>query len=114
MPRTYKQPFKTKYKNITPKNTKPPPPENLPTVTNTPGIFSGFMSNMVHGFSFGTGVQAAKEMFSTSPHQQEPQSITENSSNYCIAMKKQMDECNDSMQYDCTFLNDLMRQKCIE
>ena len=40
--------------------------------------------------------------------------ITENNSNYCIEIKKNLDDCNSSMQYDCTFLNDLMREKCLE
>ncbi len=114
MPRTYKQPFKQRFRNIAPKNSKAPPPKKLSTTTNTGGIFNGFMSNMVQGFSFGTGVQAAKEMFSTSSHQQEPKYTTENNSNYCIEIKNKLDDCNSSMQYDCTFLNDLMREKCLE
>lgn len=114
MPRTYKQPFKKKYRNISPNNSTPPPPSTRPNTTNAGGIFNGFMSNMVQGFSFGTGVQAAKEMFSTSSHQEKPQYTLENSNNYCIEIKNRLDECNASMQYDCTFLSDLMRQKCVE
>lgn len=113
MPRMYKQPFKKKYRNISPNNHKPPPPSTGPSTNNTGGIFNGFMSNMVQGFSFGTGVQAAKEMFGLGTSK-EPQYIPDNSSNYCIEIKKRMDECSASMQYDCTFLNDLMRQKCVE
>ena len=117
MPRTYKQPFKKKYRNISPNNPKPPPPSTVSSTNNTGGILNGFMSNMVQGFSFGTGVQAAKEMFSSGTlkePQYTPEYIPDNSSNYCIEIKKKLDECNASMQYDCTFLSDLMRQKCVE
>lgn len=108
MARTNKQ----RFRNITPK--KPAPPRsNRESTTNTSGIFNGFISNMIQGFSFGTGVQAAKEIFSSSAPK-ESQYTSENSSSYCIEIKKKLDECNVSMQYDCTFLNDLMRQKCVE
>ena len=109
MPRTNKQ----RFRNITPKKPVSLPPSNRESATNTGGIFNGFISNMIQGFSFGTGVQATREIFSPSTPK-EPQYTSENSSSYCIEIKKKLDECNNSMQYDCTFLNDLMRQKCVE
>ena len=63
MPRTYKQPFKKKYRNISPNNLNLHLHQQDQVLTAQVVYLSGFMSNMVQGFSFGTGVQAAKEMF---------------------------------------------------
>ena len=106
MPRTFKP---------TKKQSKPP--KINPVNTPSPKIShqsNGFISNILQGFSFGTGLQASKELFS-SDKQVDNQVDKQNSSNtidQCAMIKNNLEKCNQQYQYDCQYLYTLFEEKC--
>tara|TARA_B100001093_G_C26756145_1_gene983496 strand:+ start:531 stop:881 length:351 start_codon:yes stop_codon:yes gene_type:complete len=115
MPRVYKhRPNRVRRVNTTARNPPPPAPkENKP---QNIGIGQSFLSNMFQGFSFGTGSQLAREMFSKFGNN-EPTPALEpiplyNQSNECDILRKQLNECNQQYVHDCEYLSRYIESKC--
>ena len=95
-------------KNIAFKSTPPPPKSYPKPQTNNNGLLRGGLD----GFSFGTGAQLAREMFSTKNSIDTP--IINNTDNQCDTLKKHLDQCEKEYVHDCSYLTNYIKLNCEE
>lgn len=96
-------------KNIAFKST-PPPPKSYPK----PQTNNGLLRGVLEGFSFGTGAQLAREIFSTKNSNDTTKPLVNSTNNHCDALKKHLDQCEKEYVHDCSYLTNYIKLNCEE